>query len=103
MVWWLPDGSYLISDIQYYFVYISKKLGKNIDIPSVRIYVNKIENRITCKTKTGYYLQLLTPKTMKLLGQTENKKTKYKNGKNVPHLEITELALVHCNIFNCDY
>ena len=40
---------------------------------------------------------------MKLLGQTENKKTKYKNGKNVPHLEITEVALVHCNIFNCDY
>ena len=32
---------------------------------------------------------------MKLLGSTENKKTKDKNGENVPHLEITEVALVH--------
>ena len=27
--------------------------------------------------------------------------TKYKNGENVPHLEITEV--VHCNIVNNDY
>ena len=40
---------------------------------------------------------------MKLLGSTENKITKYKNGENVPHLEITEVALVYCNIFNNDY
>ena len=29
--------------------------------------------------------------------------TKYKNGENVPHLEITEVVLVHCNIVNNDY
>ena len=40
---------------------------------------------------------------MKLLGSTENKITKEKNGENVPHLEITEAALVHCNIVNNDY
>ena len=40
---------------------------------------------------------------MKLLGSTENKITKDKNGENVPHLEITEVALVHCNIVNNDY
>ena len=40
---------------------------------------------------------------MKLLGSTKNKITKDKNGKNVPHLEITEVVLVHCNIFNNDY
>ena len=39
---------------------------------------------------------------MKLLGSTENKITKYKNGENVPHLEITEVILVHYNINN-DY
>ena len=39
---------------------------------------------------------------MKLLGSTENKITKDKNGENVPHLEITEVV-VHCNIFNNDY
>ena len=40
---------------------------------------------------------------MKLLGSAENKITKDKNGENVPHLEITEVVLVHCNIVNNDY
>ena len=40
---------------------------------------------------------------MKLLGTTENKITKNENGENVPHLEITEIALVHCSIVNNDY
>ena len=40
---------------------------------------------------------------MKLLGSTENKITKDKNGENVPHLEITEIVLVHYNIVNNDY
>ena len=40
---------------------------------------------------------------MKSLGSTKSKITKDKNGENVPHLEITEVLLVHCNIFNNDY
>ena len=40
---------------------------------------------------------------MKLLGSTESKITKDKNGENVPHLEIVELVLVHCNLANNDY
>ena len=40
---------------------------------------------------------------MKVLGSTENKITKDKNGEHVPHLEITEVVLVHCNIVNNDY
>ena len=40
---------------------------------------------------------------MKLLGSTENKINKYKNGENEPHLEITEVVLAHCNIVNNDY
>ena len=40
---------------------------------------------------------------MKLLGNTKSKITKGKNGKNVPHLEITEVVLIHCNIVNNDY
>ena len=43
----LPDGSYSVSDIQDYFEYILKRHGENSDKPSVQIYVNKIENRIT--------------------------------------------------------
>ena len=80
-----------------------KKHGEDIDEPSVQIYVNKIENRITFKTKDGYSLELLTPERMKLLGSTENKVTEDKNSENVPHLEITEVVLVHCNIVNNDY
>ena len=99
----LPDGLYSVSDIQDYFEYILKKHGENINNPSVRIYVNKIENRITFKIKTGYSLELLTSETMKLLGSTENKITKDKNGENVPHLEITEVVLVPCNTVNNDY
>ena len=73
------------------------KNDKSVDNPSIRIYVNKIENRITFKIKNGYYLELLMPETMKLLGTTESKITKDKNGENVPNLEIVELVLVHCN------
>ena len=64
------------------------------------MYINRIENRITFKIKSGYYLELLTPETMKLLGSTESKITKDKNGENLPHLEVVELVLVHCIYVN---
>ena len=99
----LPDGSYSISDIQDYFEYILKKRGESVDNPSTRIYVNRIESRITFKIEIGYYLELLTPETMKLLGSTESKITKDKNGENVSHLVIFELVLVHCSLVNNDY
>ena len=41
--------------------------------------------------------------TMKLLRSTKSKTTKDENGENVPHLEITEVVLIHCNIVNKDY
>ena len=99
----LPDGSYSVPDIQDYFEYTLKKHSESVHNPSIRMYVNKIENRITFKIKSGYYLELLTPETMKLLGSAENKINKDKNGKNVPHLEIVEIVLVHCNLVNNDY
>ena len=40
---------------------------------------------------------------MKLLGSTESKITKDKNGENVPHFEIFELVLIHCNLVNNNY
>ena len=49
------------------------------------------------------YLELLKLKTMKLLGSTENKITKYKNGENTSRLETTKVFLVHCNTDNNDY
>ena len=59
------------------------------------IYVNKIENRIMFKIKTVYYLELLMPETMKLLGITKSKINEDQNGENVPHLRITEIVLIH--------
>ena len=49
----LLDGSYSVSDIQDYFEYILKKHSESVDNPSIRIYVNKIENRIKFKIKSG--------------------------------------------------
>ena len=113
----LPDGSYSASDIQDYFEYILKKHGEKINNnnndnndkdndknkPSVKIYINRVENRITFEIKNGYSLELLTKETMKLPGSTNNKITKDKNGENVPDLKITEVVLVHCNMVNNDY
>ena len=47
----LPDGSYSVLDIQDYFEYILKKHEKNTENPSIRIYIDKIENRIISKIK----------------------------------------------------
>ena len=105
MKWWILITRSIIFYIRYsrlFWVYL-KKHNQKINNPSIWIYVNKIENRITFKIKTGYYLDLLTPETMKLLWNSENKITKDRNGENVPYLEITEVALVYCNIVNNDY
>ena len=63
----IPNGSHSVSDIQDYFKYILKKHKTVADDPSIKIYVNKIENSITFNIKTGYYLVLLNPETIKLL------------------------------------
>ena len=99
----LPDGSYSITDIQDYFKYILKRHSESVGNPSIRIYVNKIENRITFKIKNGYYLEILTPETMKLLESTVSKMNNDKNGENVPNLEVVEVVLDHCNLVNNDY
>ena len=76
----LPGRSYSVSDIQDYFEYILKKHGEETVNPSIKIYINKIENRITFKIKTGYYFEFLTPETMKLLGSAKSKIPKNENG-----------------------
>ena len=53
-------------------MHLKKKHETVIDTPSIMIYVSKIENRITFKIETGYYLELLTLETMKLLGSTKS-------------------------------
>ena len=99
ITWWII---FYIRYSRLFWLYL-KKHGEKIDNPSITINVNKTENRITFKVKTGYYLKLFKSGTMKLFGSTENEITKDKGGENVPHLEITELLLVYCNVVNNDY
>ena len=58
----LPDRSHSVSDIRDYFKCILKEHDKVTDNRSIMINVNNIENRITFKIKTEYYLELLMPK-----------------------------------------
>ena len=81
----LPDGSYSISDIEDYFEYILKKHSESLDNPPIEIFVSRNENRITFKIKNGYYLELLTPETMTLLGSIESKIT----GKKMVRMFLT--------------
>ena len=67
------------------FEYIVKKHETLTDNPPpIRIYINKIENRITFKIKRGYYLELLTPESMKLTGSIKSKITENKMEKMYP-------------------
>ena len=72
-----------------------------MDNPIIRIHINKIKNKIIYQTDIRYYLELLMPETMKLLGNIGIKITRDKHHENVPDLEITEVILVHLTIFLC--
>ena len=93
----------IIFCIRHWNLFWVKKYGEDTDDPSIIYYVNKLENRITVEIKNGYYLELLIPETMKLLGTTENKITEDKNCENVPHIENTKVVLVQSNIANNNY
>ena len=94
----LPDGSYSIEDIQDYFEFIIKKHETLTENPPVEIYLNRIKNRFFFKIKTGYKLELLSPKTMKLL-----RRTKKDVDQDVPKLESVEVVLVYYNVVNNNY
>ena len=82
---WMTWIDHILSQIFKIITTISLKHEAVTDNPPIEIYVN---NRVTFKIKTGYYLQPLTLKTMKLLGSTTSKITKNKNGENVPHFQV---------------
>ena len=73
----MKNLNYLIDHILYQKFKIilnisSKKHEKITDNPSIKIYINKIENRVTFRIKPGYCFELLTPEKTKLLGSTES-------------------------------
>ena len=99
----LTVGSYSTSDIEDYFEFIIKKHKTLSENPPVQIYVNRVKNSIVFKIKTGYKLELLTPETMKLLGNIKRGVDKDKDGENLPKLESVEVVVVHCNLVKNDY
>ena len=99
----LPDGSYSIADIQYYFEFIIKKHETLTENPPVQIYPNKTKNRMIFKIKTGYNWELLTLELIKLSGSIKKDIDKDKDGQNVPKLESVEVVLVYCNLIKNDY
>ena len=88
------DESYSVSNIQDYLKYILKKHAKVTNNLSIMIQVNKLENRTTFIINKGYYIELLTPETMKLLGNSAKKINKDENGKYISHFEINEVVLI---------
>ena len=65
--------------------------------------MNKIKNWILFKIKTGYKLELLTEKTMQLLGSSKKLIDNNKDGEIVARLEVVEVVLVHYNLVNNSY
>ena len=62
----LPDNSYSVSDIQDFIEYIIKTHKMLPTNPLIRIYLNRINNRLVFKINGGYQLELQTPETMNL-------------------------------------
>ena len=49
----------------------------------MQIYANKIKNKIVFKIKTDYKLELLSPETVELLGNTKKDVDQDKNGEDM--------------------
>ena len=75
-----------------YFEYIIKKHGEETDDPLIGTYVNTTENRIIFRIKKINHLGFFMPVTTKLPRNTKGKITKDENGKNVSHLDITDVV-----------
>ena len=55
----------------------------------------KFRKKVKFKIKTQYYLELITPETVKLLKSTGRRISNNKNGENKSHLDVTKVVLIH--------
>ena len=92
----LLEESYLVSDIKNYFEPIMKKHDT---------FTHNLPKRIsiTLKIKKTTLSQTFMSETMNLIRSTKGKITRDENVKIAPHVEFTEIILVHFNIVNNDY
>ena len=99
ITWWIIFFTRCSRLIWIYLKKHGEKINNNN--PSLKIYVNKLENRITFKIKTECYLELL--KQWNYLEALKVRQKKDENRENVPHLETTKVVLIHFNIVNNNY
>ena len=74
-------------------------------IPPIRVYINRINNRLVFKIKDGYKLKLDTNALKyEIIWKHKkfNKRCK-KNGENLPSHEVIEVVLFQCNIVDKQY
>ena len=88
----LPASSYSGSDIQEYIESMQKHETLT-DNPTIHIYIIMVNNRLVFKTKEGYKLELQTPETIKLFGNTKNLIDKTKNTEYVLSPQVVEVVL----------
>ena len=81
---------------------IKKRQSLTDNNPPIKYIFIKSRTKLHLKLNNIFFL-ILTYKTIKLPGSTENKRTKDKNGEIVPRLDITGIKLVHCDIVSNDY
>ena len=93
----LPDESYSVPHIQILFWIYLKKHRENTDNPSIKTYVNKVENRVTFKIKTVYYFKLIMSETI----NNKSKITADKSSEN--DLGTTKVVLIHSSKVNNVY
>ena len=103
----MKNLSYHINQILYQIFLVlsisSKKHQTVTDNYPIRIYVNKIENRITFKIKADYYLELSTRETLKLFGIGKNEIAKDENVEDKTHSENSKVVLAYFNIASNGY
>ena len=90
-------------DIQDFVEYIIKRHETLLTNPPFQIYTNRIKKRLVLKIKDRCKVELQTPETIKLFGSTKKLIEKTKNGKNLPSLEVVEVALVQWNFVDKQY
>lgn len=80
-----------------------QKDGKLTTSSVIQIYINRINNKVELRIKTGFILVLFMSKAMRLLGSIVSNTNNYENGKNVPNLDTAVFVLANYNVVGVQY
>lgn len=80
-----------------------QKDGKLTTSSVIQIYINRINNKVELRIKTGFILVLFMSKAMRLLGSIVSNTNNHENGKNVPNLDTAVFVLANYNVVGVQY